>query len=284
MPAGERPRLPARLARTGGHAHADALNDLLPVDFDASKPEGLGTPSESHIVLTDEGAGHLLTMLAPNDAENSAIWKNLPGFYWCAAVSATRPGSEVLAVHSTLRNAEGRIPLLVTRPFGNGKVLFMGTDGAWRWRLGVEDKYHYRFWGQVIRWMAHQRHLAQGESIRLSFSPETPRVGDTVSLLATVFDSGGLPDLAKGKRLRPHRHRQFSAPGGAPRSRRRARRLGRLQGRIHPPRAGGPLHVVVKNEARRSATSRPTSIVERCPAASKSASPPTSACCATSPR
>ena len=80
-------------------------------------------------------------------------------------------------MHSSLRNDEGRIPLLVTRPYGNGKVLFMGTDGAWRWRLGVEDKYHYRFWGQVIRWMAHQRHLAQGERIRLSFSPETPRTG-----------------------------------------------------------------------------------------------------------
>ena len=85
----------------------------------------------------------------------------------------------------------------MTRPFGNGKVLFMGTDGAWRWRLGVEDKYHYRFWGQVIRWMAHQRHLAQGERIRLAFSPETPRTGQAVSLLATVFDAGGFP-VAKG--------------------------------------------------------------------------------------
>jgi len=115
------------------------LNDLLPVDFDPSQPGGLGTSSESHILLTTEGRGHLLTLLAPEDATNAAIWKNLPGFYWCAAVTATRPGAEVLAVHTILRNAEGRIPLLVTRPFGNGKVLFMGTDGAWRWRLGVED-------------------------------------------------------------------------------------------------------------------------------------------------
>jgi hypothetical protein len=69
----------------------------------------------------------------------------------------------------------------------------MGTDGAWRWRRGVEDKYHYRFWGQVVRWMAHQRHLAGGERIRMSFSPENPRTGDTVFLLATVFDANGFP-------------------------------------------------------------------------------------------
>jgi hypothetical protein len=221
-----------------------ALDDLLPIDFDSGSPNGLSTPSEAHLLLTTEGSGHLLTMLAPDDATNSEIWKNLPGFYWCAAVSDTRPGAEVLAVHSILRNDEGRIPLLVTRPFGNGKVLFMGTDGAWRWRLGVEDKYHYRFWGQVIRWMAHQRHLAQGERIRLSFSPETPRTGDTVSLLATVFDASGFPVTHGSVSAR------IVAPSGA------SERLdlnplpggwGVFQG-DYIPRAGGRLHIIVKDE------------------------------------
>ena len=27
----------------------------------------------------------------------------------------------------------------------------MGSDSAWRWRRGVEDKFHYRFWSQVVR-------------------------------------------------------------------------------------------------------------------------------------
>jgi uncharacterized membrane protein len=222
-----------------------ALDDLLPVDFDPASPNGLGTPNESHLLLTTEGRGHLLTLLSADDATNADIWKNLPGFYWCAAVTDTRPGAEVLAVHSNLRNEEGRIPLLVTRPFGNGKVLFMGTDGAWRWRLGVEDKYHYRFWGQVIRWMAHQRHLAQGERIRLSFSPETPRAGDTVSLLATVFDSGGFPVTkanVSAHILSPsgasERLDMAAVPGG----------WGVFKGE-YTPRTGGRLHIVVKNES-----------------------------------
>jgi uncharacterized membrane protein len=221
------------------------LNDLLPVDFDPASPNGLGTQAESHILLTTEGRGHLLTMLAADDAANADIWKNLPGFYWCAAITDTRPGAEILAVHSNLRNAEGRIPILVTRPFGNGKVLFMGTDGAWRWRLGVEDKYHYRFWGQVIRWMAHQRHLAQGERIRLSFSPETPRAGDTVSLLATVFDSAGFP-ITHG-----NVYSRIVTPSGS------AERLdltplpggwGVFKG-DYTPRSGGRLHIIVKNDS-----------------------------------
>jgi hypothetical protein len=185
------------------------VGDMLPVEFDTAKPEGNATESESQIILTNEGRGHLLTMLSPDESINAEIWKNLPGFYWSAAVTKSRPGSEVLAVHSTMRTESGRIPILVTRPFGNGKVLFMGTDGAWRWRRGVEDKYHYRFWGQVVRWMAHQRHLAAGERIRMSFSPENPRTGDTVFLLATVFDGNGFP-IEKGNVIA-----QIAAPDGS---------------------------------------------------------------------
>ncbi|MGB9602864.1 MAG: hypothetical protein ACPMAG_08745, partial [Limisphaerales bacterium] len=99
----------------------------------------------------------------------------------------------VLAVHSGLRNEHGRLALLVTRPYGNGETLFMGTDSAWRWRRGVEDRYHYRFWGQVVRWMAHKRHLAAGQGVRLVYSPENPVVGDTVFVQATLMDDRGMP-------------------------------------------------------------------------------------------
>jgi len=57
----------------------------------------------------------------------------------------------------------------------------------------VEDRFHYRFWGQVVRWMAHQRHLSEKDGIRLSYSPETPRAGDPVYLQATVLDEAGFP-------------------------------------------------------------------------------------------
>ena len=73
----------------------------------------------------------------------------------------------------------------------------MGTDGAWRWREGVEDKYHYRFWGQVVRWMAYQRNMAKGETMRLYYAPDQPQVRQTLVLHANVMESSGEP-LAKG--------------------------------------------------------------------------------------
>ena len=169
------------------------LKDLYPVELDDTKPGGIGLQNESQLILTSAGKRHWLTRFDSDEDRNDELWKQLPGFFWSAPVEKSRPGSEVLAVHSDMRNSWGRMPLLVTRPAGNGKVLFLGTDSAWRWRRGVEDKFHYRFWGQVVRWMAHQRHLSGKDGIRLSYSPETPQAGDTVFLQTTVLDQSGFP-------------------------------------------------------------------------------------------
>ena len=169
------------------------LNALMPVVLDEQQPKGVGFRLPTPLDLTARGRDHLLTMLASSPEENAAVWRQLPGFYWHAPVVKAKPGCDVLAVHATARNRHGRLPLLVTAHRGNGKVLFLGTDGAWRWRRGVEDVYHYRFWGQVVRWMAHQRHMAHREGMRLFYSPEAPRRGETVFLHATVFDTSGFP-------------------------------------------------------------------------------------------
>jgi hypothetical protein len=169
------------------------LKDLYPVELDPTNAAGLGLQNESQLALTTEGRRHWLTRFDSDENRNDELWKQLPGFFWSAAVEKSRPGSEVLAVHSSYRNQWGRMPLLVTRNAGSGKVLFLGTDSAWRWRRGVEDKYHYRFWGQVVRWMAHQRHLSEKEGIRLTYSPEAPQAGDTVFLQTAVLDPSGFP-------------------------------------------------------------------------------------------
>lgn len=169
------------------------LEALLPVEVDLSRPTGSGFPVPARLLLTEQGRDHFLTRLASDPERNEAVWRALPGFHWQAPVLRARPGAEILAVHSDMRTEYGRMPLLVTRPAGRGQVLFMGTDAAWRWRRGVEDTFHYRFWGQVVRWMARQRHLARTESIRFFYHPETPSAGDRVFFHATAFDAEGAP-------------------------------------------------------------------------------------------
>lgn len=173
------------------------LADLYPVMLDPAQPGGWGSRSPCQFELTELGRRSLLTRLADTQEDNLDVWENLPGFQWYAAVTRAKAGSEVLAVHQEMSNEHGRLPLLAARTFGAGKVLFMGTDGAWRWRKGVEDKYHYRFWGQVVRWMAYQRNMAKGETMRLYYSPEQPQIRQTVVLKANVMERSGEP-LAAG--------------------------------------------------------------------------------------
>jgi len=169
------------------------LGSLMPVIVDEKKKAGHEESTASPLSLTTEGRSSLLTMLGDTEEENPVIWRSLPGFYWYAPVIRAKSGTEVLAVHANTRNEYGRIPLLVTSRAGNGKVLFMGIDSAWRWRRGVEDLYHYRFWGQVARWMSYQRNMAAGKRVRLYFTPERPSPGDSVTLNANAFEENGAP-------------------------------------------------------------------------------------------
>jgi len=174
-----------------------ALGDLYPVVLDPARTEGIGSALPGHFSLTERGHRSLLTRLHETDETNDEIWRTLPGFHWYAGILRAKAGSEILAVHARATTEHGRVPLIVTKTYGTGKVLLMGTDGAWRWREGVEDQYHYRFWGQVARWMAYQRKMAEGQSMRLFYSPDRPRVGDVVTLNANVMDAQGAP-LAQG--------------------------------------------------------------------------------------
>ena len=184
------------------------LAELLPVELDAERPKGVRASKPAQFSLTEEGRESLLTRLETHPEANEQIWRNLPGFYWYAAALQAKPGTRVLATHASASTRYGRVPIVATRTFGTGKVLFLGADAAWRWRKGVEDLYHYRFWSQMVRWMAYQRTMSEGKSIRLFFSPDRPRNGDVVTLHANVMDASGEP-LQQG-----HVATQVVAPSG----------------------------------------------------------------------
>jgi uncharacterized membrane protein len=169
------------------------LSDLIPVILDADHKTGMPETIASPLSLTTEGRKSLLTMLGNSEEENPEIWRRLPGFFWYAPVLKAKAGTEVLATHGNRRTKFGPVPLIVTKPAGSGKVLFMGIDSAWRWRRGVEDLYHYRFWGQVARWMSYQRNMASGQRIRLFYTPERPVPGSNIALNANAFDPNGAP-------------------------------------------------------------------------------------------
>ena len=185
-----------------------ALAELMPIVWDEAQPRGWGSSAPGRFALTEAGTHSLLTKLEDTDEASARVWQTLPGFQWYAPALRAKAGSEILATHGTETNRFGRVPLIVTKTYGAGKILFMGTDGAWRWRKGVEDKYHYRFWGQVVRWMAYQRNMSQGDKMRLFYSPDRPSTGAVLTLNANVTSLTGEP-LRDGAVIA-----QITAPSG----------------------------------------------------------------------
>jgi len=175
------------------------LGELIPVELDETIKEGTAEITPSALQLTEKGKGSHLTMLGESEEQNARIWQKLPGFSWYAPVLKPKAGTDVLAVHSNKRTklTRQRMPMLVTSTAGNGKVLFLAHDSAWRWRKGVEDLYHYRFWGQVARWMSYKRNRAAGDNLRLFFNVERPKPGSLLTLKASAFDNNGSP-IRKG--------------------------------------------------------------------------------------
>src|SRR5262249_13363997 len=110
---------------------------------------------------TVEGKKTAWTFLDQDEHNNDDIWENLPKLRWYFPVKKALSSATVIATHPTdkcedkdSQGASKKMPLVVYGPYGSGKTLYIGTDELWRWRFGVGDRYHYRFYNQAIRYVA----------------------------------------------------------------------------------------------------------------------------------
>jgi hypothetical protein len=98
------------------------LEALFPVDWKAEtgRPTGLR--------LTERGSRLAMLQISAEVEKNMDTWAGLQPPHWVAPARAL-PGSEVL-IEAVV--GERKIPVLVYRRFGAGKVLFSGFDESWR--------------------------------------------------------------------------------------------------------------------------------------------------------
>jgi hypothetical protein len=79
--------------------------------------------------------------------------------------------------------------LIARQNYGFGRVVFVGLDSTWRWRFKTGDRYHHRFWGQVVRWAASDRPLVAGNDT-VRFGPREPiyATGDEPEIVVRLSD------------------------------------------------------------------------------------------------
>lgn len=141
-----------------------------------------------------------MLQLAAGPGQSRAVWAGLPRLPWVLAGRA-KPGATALV---TVLGDESAV-IIAAQPYGLGKVLWVGTDGTWRWRHRIGDLYHHRFWGQAVRWAASGK-LAAGNAF-VRFGPVRPRVaaGDDVRIQARIAEgiAGAGADLIIAARIVP---------------------------------------------------------------------------------
>ena len=73
----------------------------------------------------------------------------------------------------------------------------MGLGGTWRWRFRTGDKYHHRFWGQVVRWAASTRLVAGNPFVRFGPAKAHYVEGERIEIDARISEgtSGVGPEL-----------------------------------------------------------------------------------------
>jgi hypothetical protein len=182
------------LIMLAGRKHAPAeyvdtpLAAMLPVRFDQASWEEVG--DDVHPVLTADGRHSTVMALERSQARTQALWSNIKPLNWVPPLTGPKPGAQVLAELSDRTERARAFPLIAWHRYGAGKCMFIGTDQLWRLRARAGDKYHLKFWGQAVQFLALSRLLGENRRVRLETSrgEYSYAAGEPVEVFAHVLN------------------------------------------------------------------------------------------------
>ena len=134
----------------------NTIADLLPVRYLSNEPR----INVRSIRPTPAGFDQSVMNLTGDSTGLAEFWEVLPSPRMSARVVALE-GAEVWANATGIDGRES--PWLVTRLYGVGRVFFLSSDETWRWRYKVADRFHARFWNQLLFAAIQPPYSAQDE-------------------------------------------------------------------------------------------------------------------------
>ena len=195
-----------------GKYRGTPLETLFPVeleDADATSYEGGNITHPFNVRLTPEGKEHPIMQLVGDPEENERLWQfsgrfdsAMPGYFWFQKVKRVKRGAVPLAVHPESFNlTEEPRPIFAFQYLGRGRTFISLTDDTWRVRKLVGNKYFYRFWGQVIRFISAGRLLGDSKRFSVSTDRDEYTLGEPVNVLARVLGRDFKPTRAEEQLL-----------------------------------------------------------------------------------
>jgi hypothetical protein len=131
----------------GASPEDSQLASLLPVSILDRPVEKSG----SSLRLTPSAQNQAAFQLGASESSNDATWSQLPAPKSVRSISLA-PGAEAMVELINTASNLATQPLVATKLFGQGRVVYFAADESWRWRMNVADLYHQRFWNQIANW------------------------------------------------------------------------------------------------------------------------------------
>lgn len=159
--------------------------DLIPVSYLDEFPMPVQAVRPSRM-----GLDHPVLNLWSERKELAEFWENLPAPRHAPRVRA-KQGAEVWA---DVVGVDGReSPWLITRLFGAGRVFYLSTDHTWRWRYKVADRFHARFWNQLVAAVMQPPYSVSDDYVALGTDKIEYESGESATVRVRLQDTGGQP-------------------------------------------------------------------------------------------
>ena len=167
------------------------LEDLLPVVLEPAEFVRSFDPFGSSFVpqLENPTDPHDIVLLRRDPKNNEQLWhRGFDAMSHYDPVQQAKGGALVLLRHPSDSSRYGRRVIAATSYYPRGHTFFLATDESWRWRNPYGEKWHDRFWRNVVRHLASGRLAARDSHVQLRLDRATVDTGGQVSVTVLATD------------------------------------------------------------------------------------------------
>ncbi len=172
---------------------ATPLAEIIPVKWtDEAALKNITTlrlTEKGKLRLTELGQDIAALSLATGSLNNDEVWNSLKPPHWLSVIEPL-PGAEVF-LEAVVENQ--KVPALVFRRYGAGKVLFAAFDESWRWRYRVADEYHGKYWNQTAALIMAPQFAVSDRFVSLDAGKLIYAPGQIAQIHARIRDTEGKP-------------------------------------------------------------------------------------------
>lgn len=183
------------------HFTRQPVMELLPVE----KTRGLTATDRPQVAITSAGRTHAALTLADTPRQSEQIWQEQYRFLPLNSLpeySHPRDTAEsLIAVTSVgrsvqIRSQQNHTPdhaLLCWHQSGAGRVVYLSSPVTYHLRCRRGDRYHHRFWGQLLRWLTAAERSMGTQLVRISTDRVHYAEGSSVDVTVRLLDEKGNP-------------------------------------------------------------------------------------------